>query len=199
MFKNIYQFQSVSLVSALLLLLFSNLAQAHHVLGRPSYSLSEDSTTPPGTQIESSVGGYYTTYMVFPAFPVPNEPGRINLYVSGIADGAPYQGNVTFKIIDKSWFSTEESVLGVQGSDDNVFRQGFEAEVDGEFTVRAEFEADGKLNQIDFPLQIGEPSSFGPIGLTISIILLIIFGVNITQRKKLTSAKIKSAHGSASN
>ena len=83
-----------------ILILSSFSVQAHHVLGRPSYSLSEDSTTPPGTQIETSVGGFYTTYMVFPAFPVPDKPGRINLYVSRIEDGSPFLGKVTFKIID---------------------------------------------------------------------------------------------------
>jgi len=41
--------------------------QAHHVLGRPSYSLSEDSTTPPSMQVETQIGDYYVTYMAFPA------------------------------------------------------------------------------------------------------------------------------------
>ena len=94
-----------------------------------------------------------------------------------------------------SLFHSEEAVLGTQESDDNVFRQGFEANKDGEYTVRAEFESDGKLNQIDFPLQIGEPSSFGPLGIAGTIIFIIIIVVNITQRRKITLAKIKSTHG----
>ena len=61
-------------------------AYAHHVLGRPSYSLNEDSNTPPSMQIETRIGNYFVTYMVYPAFPKPGEPGRINLYALSIKD-----------------------------------------------------------------------------------------------------------------
>ena len=168
--------------------------QAHHVLGRPSYSLNEDSTTPPSMQVETQIGDYYVTYMAFPAFPSPNEPGRVNLYASRIDNGAPFQGKVTFKVRDDSWFSDKEELLGVQDVDDNVFRQGFEFNKEGNYIVRAEFESGGVPYQIDFPLRIGEPSSFGPLGIAITIILFVLFGVNIVQRKKLVQAKIRSAH-----
>jgi hypothetical protein len=64
----------VSMLSAMI-----SPAYAHHVLGRPSYSLNEDSNTPPSMQIETRIGNYFVTYMVYPAFPKPGEPGRINL------------------------------------------------------------------------------------------------------------------------
>lgn len=172
--------------------------QAHHVLGRPSYSLSEDSNTPPSMQVETQIGEYYVTYMAFPAFPSPNEPGRVNLYASRIDNGAPFQGKVTFKVRDDVWFSDKEELLGVQDVDDNVFRQGFEFNKAGNYIIRAEFESDGVPYQIDFPLRIGEPSSFGPLGIAITIILFVLFGVNIVQRKKLVQAKIRSAHESSS-
>ena len=173
-------------------------AQAHHVLGRPSYSLNEDSTTPPSMQVETQIGDYYVTYMAFPAFPSPNEPGRVNLYASRIDNGAPFQGRVTFKVRGDAWFSDKEELLGVQDVDDNVFRQGFEFNKEGDYIIRAEFESDGVPYQIDFPLRIGEPSSFGPLGIAITIILFVLFSVNIVQRKKLVQAKISSAHDSSS-
>lgn len=172
--------------------------QAHHVLGRPSYSLSEDSNTPPSMQVETQIGEYYVTYMVFPAFPSPNEPGRVNLYASRIDNGDPFQGKVTFKVRDDAWFSDKEELLGVQDVDDNVFRQGFEFNKAGNYIIRAEFESGGVPYQIDFPLRIGDPSSFGPLGIAITIILFVLFGVNIAQRKKLVHAKIRSAHQSSS-
>ncbi len=172
--------------------------QAHHVLGRPSYSLSEDSTTPPSMQVETQIGDYYVTYMAFPAFPSPNKPGRVNLYASRIDNGDPFQGKVTFKVRDDAWFSDKEELLGVQDVDDNVFRQGFEFNKAGNYIIRAEFESGGVPYQIDFPLRIGDPSSFGPLGIAITIILLVLFGVNIAQRKKLVQAKIRSAHESSS-
>lgn len=170
--------------------------QAHHVLGRPSYSLNEDSTTPPSMQVETQIGDYYVTYMAFPAFPSPNQPGRVNVYASRIDNGDPFQGKVTFKVRDDTWFNDKEELLGVQDVDDNVYRQGFEFNKAGKYIIRAEFESDGAPYQIDFPLQIGEPSSFGPLGIAITVIFFVLFGINITQRKKLVQAKIKSAHES---
>ena len=113
---------------------------AHHVLGRPSYSLDEDTTTPPSMQVETQIGKFYITYMVFPAFPSPNEPGRINLYARRIDTGEPFTGEITFKVRDDSFFNGNEEVLGAQPSDDNVFRQGFEFRDAGDYLIRAEFE-----------------------------------------------------------
>ena len=166
--------------------------QAHHVLGRPSYSLNEDSTTPPSMQVETQIGDYYVTYMVFPAFPSPNQPGRVNLYASRIDNGRPFDGEVAFKVRDDSLFNDDEELLGVQLPDDNVFRQGFEFREAGNFIVRAEFESGGEPYQIDFPLQIGEPARWGPLGLTVAAIMVLLITVNFVQRNRLISDKIRS-------
>jgi hypothetical protein len=179
-----------------IVILYCMPAQAHHVLGRPSYSLNEDSTTPPSMQVETQIGEYYITYMVFPAFPSPNQPGRVNLYASRIDNGMPFQGEVIFKVRTDSLFNNKEELLGVQSVDDNVFRQGFEFHQNGEYIISAEFESSGTPYQIDFPLRIGEPSSLGPIGISIGVIIIILVGVNILQRKRIVSAKIRSAHES---
>jgi hypothetical protein len=175
-------------------LLYCSPVTAHHVLGRPAYSLNEDSNTPPSMQIETQIGKYFVTYMVFPAFPRPNEPGRINLYAVRMDDGAPFQGEVTFKVRDDSLFDDNAELLGVQAVDDNVFRQGFEFLRKGDYIIRAEFESAGEPYQIDFPLRIGEPSSMGPIGIAIAVIFSVLIGVNILQRKRLVSARIRGAH-----
>ncbi len=173
-------------------------AQAHHVLGRPSYSLGEDSNTPPSMQVETQVGKFYITYMAFPAFPKPNEKGRVNLYASRIDNGNPFVGDVTFKVKDDSWFSgwgnDGQEVLGVQKIDDGVYRQGFIFKEVGDYIVTAQFEADGEPYIIDFPLRIGEPFPIGPIGISVVIILLVIVGVNITQRKRIKRIKAQQHH-----
>ena len=144
-------------------------------------------------QVETQIGEYYVTYMVFPAFPSPNQPGRVNLYASRIDNGKPFQGEVVFKFRKDSLFTGDEEFLGVQIPDDNVFRQGFEFREAGDFIIRAEFEAGGEPYQIDFPLQIGEPARWGPIGITVAVILLVLVTVNIVQRKRLVSDKIRSS------
>ena len=163
---------ALALLTVLLWLLPADDSMAHHVLGRPSYSLNEDSNTPPSAQAEIQIGEYLVTYLVYPAFPRPGTPGRINLYAARIADGAPFDANVTFKVRRVSWFSwlglgSDQATLGVQPPDDNVFRQGYDFHEAGEYIVTAEFQAGGEPYVLDFPLRVGRPSPVGPIGIAV--------------------------------
>ena len=177
-----------------LLLLSISTVQAHHVLGRPSYSLGDDSNTPPSLQVETQIGDYYVTYMAFPAFPKPNEQGRVNLYATRIDNGIPFDGEVTFKVRDDSWFASKEEILGVQKIDDNVYRQGFVFKNEGNYLVTAEFKSAGEPYSIDFPLRIGEPAAVGPIGITVAVLILILIVVNILQRKRRFQLKAQREH-----
>jgi len=172
-------------------------ASAHHVLGRPSYSLGEDSNTPPSMQVETQIGAYYVTYMAFPAFPKPNEAGRVNLYATRIDNGKSFEGKVTFKIMDDSWFASDIETIGTQLPDDNVFRQGFVISRAGDYIIRAEFEAGGEPYLIDFPLRIGEPMPVGPLGITVLLIVLILVTVNIVQRRRMQRLKADRHHAGA--
>lgn len=174
-----------------LAMLLSLPAYAHHVLGRPAYSLSADSNTPPSMQVETQIGDYFVTYMAFPAFPKPNEQGRVNLYASRIDNGAPFDGKVTFKVRDDSWFASDEEILGVQPIDDNVYRQGFVFKKEGNYIITAAFESGGEPYIIDFPLRIGEPTPVGPIGITLAVLVSVLVIVNIMQRKRRFRLKIQ--------
>jgi hypothetical protein len=176
------------------LLIITGNSFAHHVLGRPSYSLGEDSNTPPSMQVETQLGDFYITYMAFPAFPKPGDSGRVNLYVKRIDNGATFNGKVTFKVSDDSFFSSKEEILGVQNIDDGVYRQGFVFSEEGDFLISAEFESGGQPYIIDFPLQIGESFPIGPIGISIFLIAVVLLFVNITQRKKLSRIKANQHH-----
>jgi hypothetical protein len=171
--------------------------QAHHVLGRPSYNLNEDSNTPPSVQVETQIGDYFVTYMAFPAFPRPDQPGRVNLYAKRMDTGEPYRGEVSFKVRNDAWFKVEEELLGVQPADDNVYRQGFEFRRAGKYIIRAEFEAQGEPYVIDFPLRVGDPAPLGPIGITVALLTVVLVGVNLLQRRRLTRTKIRAAHDRA--
>lgn len=176
------------------LLIITANVMAHHVLGRPSYSLGADSNTPPSMQIETQIGEYYVTYMAFPAFPKPGDQGRVNLYASRIDNGAPFNGKVTFKVRDNSMFSSKEEQLGIQDIDDGVYRQGFVFKNAGDYIVTAEFESGGEPYTIDFPLQIGDPFPIGPLGGSVFVVALLLIIVNITQRKRLARMKATQHH-----
>lgn len=163
-------------------------ALAHHVLGRPSYALSEESNTPPSMQVETQIGDYYITYMAFPAFPKPGEQGRVNLYAVRIDNNAPFTGDVTFSARDDSWldawFPGDEELIGTQPPDDGVHRQSFIIKDAGDYIITARFEAGGEPYVIDFPLRIGEPAPVGPIGIAVGIIVAVLLWVNVVKRKR---------------
>ncbi len=175
-------------------------AAAHHVLGRPAYSLNEDSNTPSSLQAEMQVGGYMVTYMVFPAFPQPNAPGRISLYVKRLDNGETFAGKVSFKIRDDVMIpglqTVREESIGVQELDDNmVFRQSFQFSQAGNYIVSARFQADGEPHIIDFPLRVGNVPLVSPLVITVVMILVVLVMVNITQRRRAMTGKVRGARG----
>ena len=174
-------------------------AAAHHVLGRPSYALNEDSNTPSAMQVETQIGDYFINYMVFPAFPRPNEAGRVNLYVRKIDGGPAYNGNVEFSVRDDSWaswlgFDTNKEKLGSQIIDDHVYRQGFMFRNRGAYIITANFKDESAPYTIDFPLQVGAPSPYGPIGITAGIVVFFLLGVALIQRRRALSGQTRGAH-----
>ncbi len=184
----------VSFVFSLFSLVTSLPVYAHHVLGRPSYSLNEDSNTPSSMHVETQIGEYFVTYMIFPAFPKPNEPGRINLYAKRIDNSLPFAGSVTFTVQDDSWFSSKLEQLGTQSPDDNVFRQGFIFKESGDYVITAQFFSAGEPYIIDFPLRVGAKSPIGPLVIAALIVLVTLIIVKVTQRKRLLRATVRNAH-----
>jgi hypothetical protein len=182
---------------ALLILLFSNLlsavVNAHHILGRPAYSLNEDSNTPPSMNLETQIGRYFITAMVYPAFPKPGESGRINFYATHLDNKEALNTDVVFTVRDDSWFKSENETLGAQVLDDNVYRQGFVFSHEGDYIITAKFQAEDEPYSIDFPLRVGNPFPIGLLGSIIGFVLLVLIGVSIFQRKGLARAQLQLA------
>jgi len=180
----------------LLWLLPAEFAAAHHILGRPSYSLNEDSNTPPSIQGEVQIGDFDVTFMIYPAFPKPEEPGRVSLYVKRLDDGAPYEGKVTFDARLDSLTGAGRGVvkLGVQPPDDNVFRQAFQFHDTGDYIVTARFESNGEPYVIDIPLRVGAPPGMGPIGWMVAVVLVFLLGVALVQRRRAMTGRVREQH-----
>ena len=176
-----------------LVFFFTTQAMAHHVLGRPAYSLNEDSNTPPSMQVETQIGSYFITYMVYPAFPRPGERGRVNVYASRIDNGNSYDGEMSFTVKNDVMFGDEnKESLGSQNIDDGVYRQGFVFKENGDYIITASFESDGEPYTIDFPLQVGDGSSMTPVLIALAVIVFALISVNVLQRRRLIRDKIRS-------
>ena len=182
------------LFMALMLLIPLHTAAAHHILGRPAYSLNEDSNTPPSMQGEARVGDYMLTYMIFPAFPRPGEPGRIHLYATAIEDSKPFAGKVNFSMrVDRWWDRGEGVALGVQPPDDHVYRQGFQVEQAGDYMVTARFEVNDETYTLDFPMRVGAPPLLGPLEIAVGVLLALLVIISLIQRRRAMTGKIRAA------
>lgn len=194
--------RAIAACCALFLLVVGGLAPpvaAHHILGRPSYNLNEDSNTPSSLQGEVMLGEYSVTYMVFPAFPQPGAPGRINVYATRNTDGKPFDGEVTFSVRERGWLSflgvrkpAEE--MGRQRLDDGVYRQAFAFKTAGDYMVSASFTAANQPYVVDFPLRVGPPPALGPIGIAVGLIALLLISVSLMQRRRAMTGKTRASH-----
>jgi len=182
---------TIRILSGVFCLLVMTQNFAHHVLGRPAYSLNEDSNTPPAKQVELYAGDYNISYTVFPAFPKPQQSGRINFHAANIDTDKSFIGEVTFKVRDDSWFSTKAEILGVQQHDDFIYHQEFVFSNEGNYIVTVEFQANGEPYEIDFPLQVGSPLTMGTIGAYVALALLILLVSTTLNQKRLQSIRTK--------
>ncbi|MBT5665887.1 MAG: hypothetical protein HOJ06_11130 [Rhodospirillaceae bacterium] len=177
--------------------MFAAPAFAHHVLGRPAYGLNEDSNTPPSQHAEARVGDFILTYMVFPAFPKPGEPGRIHLYAARVNNGPPLSGTVTFSARQDSWapwVNAKKVELGRQPIDAAVYRQSYLFKDAGEYIVSAEFVDGGESHTLDFAMRVGPPPLIGPTGLIVGGVVFVLLCVTLLQRRRSMTGKIRNAH-----
>lgn len=182
-----------------LTLLVSFGAGAHHVLGRPAYQLNEDSNTPPSIQGEAQVGDFSTTYMVYPAFPRPHEPGRISFYATNAKTGEAHDGEVVFSIRQRHWYDwlgldLEYVELGTQKIDDKVYRQAFQFEQAGDYMISIQFIGAGEKHTLDFPLTVGHPPGVDFTSVLIGIVLLLfVAAVMIVHRRRAMTGHLRAA------
>ncbi len=191
--SNLMRYRFVAFL-ALILLSAWQTALAHHVLGRPAYSLNEDSNTPPAMTVETQMGDYFISATVFPAFPRPGEPGRVHFYATHLDSGQPFRGKVRFSVRDDGWLrDSRQENLGVQVLDDDVYRQGFLFKEPGDYIINVYFEDKGEPYSVDFPLRIGKPSAQLPLGIAAGVIVAALGIISLVQRKRVLRAKLTAS------
>lgn len=158
---------------------------AHHVLGRPSYSLDEDSNTPPSMQLESQIGRYFVTITVFPAFPKPGQLSLVKFYASHRDSEAAFDGIVHFSVRDDQLFgSSPQEEIGVQKApiSEGIYSQGMVFQNEGYYILSIFFEAGGEPYTVDLPLTIGTPPSHGPVLAAVGVIGLVMILIPVAKR-----------------
>ncbi len=177
----------VLLAVLMLILFFDNLTLAwgHHVLGRPAYRFSEDSSTPPALFVETQIGHYMVNVMVYPAFPKAGQESRIKLYATHLDTHNNFTGPVHFAIRDDVMFGNNRAeTLGTQTPVDGIYRQIVLFSDEGDYIVTASFEAEGEPYIVDLPITIGQPRHYGTLAAAVGVILGVLVLVRISRRKR---------------
>ncbi|MBF0459793.1 MAG: hypothetical protein HQL87_00205 [Magnetococcales bacterium] len=173
------------LLLSLLLLLASNTAWAHHVLGRPAYIWNEDSRTPPAILVETLIGHYTVNMMLYPAFPKAGEESRVKLYATHLDTHAPLSEPVHFFVRDDTWFGDQRrEALGTQIPTDNIYRQIVVFNEESDYILTAEFTANNEPYIVDLPIRIGERTTLWPLLLAIGIMGGVLGWVAIQKRRR---------------
>ena len=149
----------------ILLLLFSSLSFAFHIMDGPSY-------TPEAMTVEKTIGNYDVSFEITPTFVETNKVAVITLHISEIDTGYSLEKPVTFSIFnDYVLFLGAQIKLGKQRVSKRVYRQEFLIEEQGNYIIRAQFNELEEPFIIDLPIKVG---SGEPLTIIISTILLIL-------------------------
>lgn len=177
--------RKLGLTALALTMLVALPAAAHHVLGRPTYGLTSDSTDTSALFVEACVGDFLLNMMVFPEVPKPGAQGRLKLYGYRLADGEPLAASVSFALRATSWLGDgEEMALGTQSPIDNIYGQPFEVPEDGHYVVVARFEANGVRHAVELPVTVGEPLATAPLAAAGGAAVLAVGGLALARRRR---------------
>ena len=175
-------------------------ALAHHILGRPSYGLDADTTETSSIELDSEIGDYNATFMLYPSLPEPGDHGRINLFIAHVPGAADPDGPIAFSIRRDGWLASigirrGEREIGRQVPDDRVYRQAMTIPEEGHYVIVADFRAGGKPYQFSFPVQIGEPPVAGPAEIGAVAVVLALLVSSVAMRRRVMTGKLRSNHG----
>jgi len=181
-------------------LLAAGPAQGHHILGRPSYGLDADTTETSSIEMDSEIGDYNATFMLYPSLPEPGDHGRINLFIAHLPGSPAPDGPITFAIRRDSWMAYfgllgARREIGQQFPDDRVYRQAMRIPDEGRYVILASFTAGRKSYEFRFPVQIGEPAVAGPAEIAALVLVLALLVCSVAMRRRVMTGKLRSNHG----
>ncbi len=185
------------LVAFAAVLLMPTAAQAHHILGLPHYSYSENYPQAPTLEYPATTGPYDVLLTCYPGTPVPGEAANLAIYIKNRDTQTPYDRPITVRVLQTFTFGRNREVLP------STVVQPFEVPhklsatfpADGEYVVELTMDVEGKSEVIPFMVIAGNPSA------TISILIAVALGlavfVIIIRAIKIKRARRREKRGQA--
>lgn len=185
---------AATLMVLLMLSVFVNPANAHHILGLPHYSYKENYPQRPTLEYPATTGPYDVLLTSYPGVPTPGEPANLAFYIKNRETRSVYEKPVAVRILETSTFGDNVTVMPrtERRPFDNEHKFQFAFPDDGEYVVELSMSVEGRTEIIPFLMVAGEPSStmsFVIAGLVALVLSFIV--VRAVQKKRYRRRQIR--------
>ncbi len=163
---------------------------AHHILGIPHYAYDKDYPQAPVITYLVQAGPYLVSVTGYPGRPAPQEAAQIHAFIRREGDETDvYSGPVEASLM-RSGLGGTEVVWGPVTTrfEENLHKVSPRFGDEGNYVVRLHLDLEGEPYDVDFPIQVGDPSS--PVatlaiwlgGLVLVILVLRAVRIKLARR-----------------
>jgi hypothetical protein len=178
------------LTLALVGLIATPAALAHHILGVPHYAYDEDYPQTPVLTYSVEAGPNNVRMTGYPGNPEPGKPCSLHVYISRLDTGEPFRGTVTMTVMRDRFLAPDPVVYGpVEAELEEAMFKFFPVFQDeANYTVRVAYDVEGVPWVIDLPMVAGEPGSpwavLAAIGGGLFAFLVVMRAIRIKLRRR---------------
>jgi len=186
---------SLPIITSLLLLgLLPVRASAHHILGIPHYSYSENYPQNPTYEYPATSGPYDILLTCYPGEPVPGNPTDLAFYIKDRKSGQPYNQPITVRVLRTFTFGRNREILHPTVVDPveipHLLTATFPA--DGEYVIEMTLDVEGKPEIIPFGVTIGNPTAttsiLAAVGIGFMLFIVIVRAIKIKRSRRVANA-----------
>ncbi len=177
-------------IAGALVLGWTGLASAHHILGIPHYAYEEDYPQAPVLTYRVNAGPYEVKMTGYPGMPSPGEPCALHVYIRDRRVDRPYDGEVTLTVLRDRLIGEDPIVYGPVSArlDERIYKFYPRFDREANYTVRIAFSGDTGPWTLDLPMVVGEPGSpwvvLGAVAFGVLCFLLVIRAVRIKLKRR---------------
>jgi hypothetical protein len=163
---------------------------AHHILGIPHYAYDERYPQVPILTFRTNAGPHEVEMTGYPGIPKPGEQCFLNVYIRGLDDGVPFDGEVSLEVMRDRMIGHDPGVYGPVEADleEGVYKFYPRFETESNYTIRISYEAEGAPWIIDLPMVVGEPGSpwmvLGGVALGLGVFVIVVRAFRIKMQRR---------------
>jgi len=167
-------------------------AHAHHILGVPHYSYDEDYPQTPVLTYRVDTGRYDVKMTGYPGKPEPGQRCSLHLYIRHNETGSLLDARVKMTVTRQRFLLSDPVIYGPMQAelDERIYKFHPHFDLEGEYLVSVEFEAEGEPWRVDVPLVVGEPRSpVVVLGVSLSGLVLFVLIARALRIKRARRAR----------